>query len=216
MDWAAWHTGYDDPSSPLSARLRSVQGHLSDAITRAPAGLVSVVSLCAGQGRDVTGVLPSHPRRDDVRAVLVEADPRIAGVARRAAAASGLARVEVREADASVVPSFADALPADVLLLCGIFGNVSDDDVRQTVLAAPALCREGATVIWTQHRRAPDLTPRIRAWFTEAGFAEIAFDAVDTTALTSVGAARLGRAPDAARPQGPLFTFGSARRHGNR
>ena len=43
---------------------------------------------------------------------------------------------------------FADVLPADVLL-CGIFGNVSDRDIRRTVRAAPALCRAGATVIWT-------------------------------------------------------------------
>jgi len=215
MDWAAWHAGYDDPSSSLSARLRSVQTHLADAITQAPAGRIGLVSLCAGQGRDVIGVLPSHPRRRDVHAVLLEADARIAGVARHAAAASGLSQVEVREADASVVPSFADALPADVLLLCGIFGNVSDDDIRRAVLAAPALCREGATVLWTRHRRPPDLTPRIRAWFTEGGFDELAFDAVDTTALTSVGVARLGRAPGTVRPPSRLFTFGSARPHGN-
>lgn len=33
---------------------------------------------------------------------------------------AGLSQVEVREADASLVAGFADALPADVLLLCGI------------------------------------------------------------------------------------------------
>ena len=82
---------------------------------------------------------------------------------------------------------FADALPADVLLLCGIFGNVSDRDINRTVQAAPALCRAGATVIWTRHRRPPDLTPRIRQWFADSGFAEIAFDALGTGVLTSVG-----------------------------
>jgi hypothetical protein len=111
-------------------------------------------------------VLPDHPRRDDVRAVLVESDGRIAGPAREAAAARDLAQVEVRVADASLVAGFADALPADVLLLCGIFGNVSDRDIERTVRAAPALCRTGATVIWTRHRRPPDLTPQVRAWFT--------------------------------------------------
>jgi hypothetical protein len=73
-DWVAWHGAYEDPSSSLSARLRRVRYHLSGALDRAPAGPVSVVSLCAGQGRDVIGVLPGHPRRDDVRAVLIEAD----------------------------------------------------------------------------------------------------------------------------------------------
>ena len=46
----------------------------------------------------------------------------------------------MRQADAGRAASFADALPADVLLLCGIFGNVSDSDIERTVAAAPALC----------------------------------------------------------------------------
>jgi hypothetical protein len=209
-DWVAWHGAYEDPSSSLSARLRRVRYHLSGAIYRAPAGPVSVVSLCAGQGRDVIGVLPGHPRRDDVRAVLVEADATNAALARRAAADAGLAQVDVREGDASLVASFADALPAGVLLLCGIFGNVSDLDIQRTVEAAPTLCRPGATVIWTRHRRAPDLTPQVRGWFAASGFEEIAFDALATDALTGVGVNRLRRAaPAASPPDGPLFTFGT-------
>ena len=210
MDWVAWHAAYDDPSSSLSARLNRVRSHVSAAIDHAPAGRVRLVSLCAGQGHDVIGVLPRHPRRDDVRAVLVEADVRNAGLARRAAAEQGLSQVEVRQADAGLAASFADALPADVLLLCGIFGNVSDRDIRRTVQAAPALCRPGATVIWTRHRRMPDLTPQIRAWFAESGFEEIAFDALETSALTGVGVNRLCRAAADRPPGHRLFTFLSA------
>ena len=206
-DWVAWHAAYDDPSSPLSARLRRVRSHVSDAIDRAPAGQVSLVSLCAGQGHDVIGVLPRHPRRSDVRAILVEADARNVGLARQAAVAQGLSQVEVRQADAGVVGSFADALPADVLLLCGIFGNVSDRDIRRTVQAAPALCRAGATVIWTRHRRPPDLTPQLRAWFAESGFDEIAFDPLETSALTGVGVSRLRRTPAETLPDHRLFAF---------
>jgi Putative methyltransferase len=207
MDWAAWHTAYDDPSSSLSARLQRVRLLLSEAIDRAPAGPVRLVSLCAGQGRDVIAVLPGHPRRDDVGAVLVESDPRSAEAARRATAQAGLTQVEVREADASTVATFADALPADVLLLCGIFGNVSDEDIRRTVAASAAMCTAGATVIWTRHRRPPDLTPQIRGWFADSGFDELAFDPLDTSTLTGVGANRLRRAGTAGLPGGPLFTF---------
>jgi Putative methyltransferase len=208
-DWVAWHAAYDDPASSLSARLQRVRSHLSQAIDRVPAGPVQLVSLCAGQGRDVIGVLPDHPRRGDVRAVLVESDAVNVGLARRAAAAA-LAQVEVREADASTAASYADVLPADVLLMCGIFGNVSDRDIERTVTAAADLCKVGATVIWTRHRRSPDLTPRIRAWFTGSGFDEIAFDALDTSALTGVGVNRLRRARAARLPVGALFTFRSA------
>ena len=209
-DWVAWHQAYEDPSSSLSARLRRVRFHLSQAIDRASAGPVRLVSLCAGQGHDVIGVLPGHPRRDDVRAVLVEYDAGNAGVARRAAERAGLSQVEVRQADASVTASYADALPACVLLLCGIFGNVGEPDIQRTIEAAPAMCTPGATVIWTRHRRDPDLTPQIRGWFAGGGFDEIAFEALGTTGLTGVGVHRLRHAAAAPLPAGPLFAFGSS------
>jgi Putative methyltransferase len=214
-DWARWHDAYEDPASPLSIRLALVQRHLSDALAAAPPGPVRLVSLCAGQGRDVIGVLPDHPRRDDVTALLIEFDPRNARHAAARAAHAGLANVTIREADAGVAANYSDALPARVLLLCGIFGNVADEDISRVVAAAPAMCAPGGTVIWTRHRRAPDLTPRLRDWFAAAGFTEVAFEAPDPPLTISVGVHRLpdgarGRA-DVARPrQERLFTFGTA------
>ena len=67
------------------------------------------------------------------------------------------------------------AVPADLVIACGVFGNISDRDVEATVRAMPSLCSQGGTVIWTRHRYAPDLTPAIRRWFAEVGFAEQAF-----------------------------------------
>ena len=209
MDWEAWHAAYDDPSSPLAARLRRVRLWLSEAIDRARPGPVRLVSLCAGQGRDVIGVLPGHPRRDDVRAVLVEANPRLAEAARSAAGQAGLAQVEVREADAAVVANFADALPADVLLLCGIFGNVSEQDIKRTIAASAAMCTPDATVIWTRHRLPPDLTPQVRAWFVASGFEELAFDAPESSTMIGLGTNRLRRAATAGLPSRPLFSFRS-------
>lgn len=214
-DWVEWHLAYEDPSSGLSARLRSVRRHLARAIDETPTGPpVRLVSLCAGQGHDVIGVLADHPRRDEVTALLVEADSRNAALARSRAAAAGLTRLEVREGDASRPAEFADALPADVLLLCGIFGNVSDEDIERIAKAAPALCSAGATVIWTRHRRSPDLTPRIRGWFTDAGFDNVAFDDLEVAASggLGVGVGQLRREPpaDAGLPASPLFTFRDA------
>jgi Putative methyltransferase len=212
-DWVSWHDAYEDPASGLSTRLALVQAHLSAALATAPAGPIRLVSLCAGQGRDVIGVLPGHPRRDDVSALLVELDPVNARVASDGAAAAGLTGVTVREADAGVVATYADALPADVLMLCGIFGNVSDEDIRQTATAAAAMCAPAGTVIWTRHRRPPDLTGQIRSWFSAAGFDELAFDEPATETLTGVGVCRQ---PVAAQPTateaallrgGRLFTF---------
>jgi hypothetical protein len=207
VDWVAWHEAYDDPESGLSARLNLVKQHVAQAIDQVAPGPIRLVSLCAGQGRDVIETLPDHPRRGDVSAVLVEADAANVAWARDAASAAGRPRVEVRQIDASQPAGYADALPADVLLLCGIFGNVSVADTQRTIAAAPALCAPGATVIWTRHRREPDLTPQIRAWFTGAGFEELAFGSPESSPQTGVGAAVLRHAGGAVLPEGPLFRF---------
>lgn len=213
QDWVAWHSSYDDPASPLRARLDHVTFHLRRTLNEAAPGPIRLLSLCAGQGRDVLEVLPGHPRERDVVALLVEADNQNADLARRAAADAGLSQVRVREADAGVVASFADALPVDVLLLAGIFGNVCNADIKRTIDAAPAFCALGATVIWTRHRRPPDLTGFMLAWFASAGFEEVAFDELDSQYLATVGVHRLARRSAGRLPATgqPLFRFGSHR-----
>jgi hypothetical protein len=193
-DWVAWHEPYDEPGSPLHRRLAIVQRRLRDTLDAQPPGPVSLVSMCAGQGRDVIGVLGDHPRRDDVDALLVELDADNAAFATRTARDAGLTRVRVATRDASDTAAYVGAVPANVVLACGIFGNVSDDDVAHTVATLPSLCAPGATVIWTRHRIAPDLTPSIRRWFGDAGFEEVAFDGLVDT-WVAVGTHRLVAAP---------------------
>jgi hypothetical protein len=119
-DWVEWHRDYDDPGSLLSRRGELVQGHLRGELERAPAGDVRLISLCAGQGRDVIGVLTGHPRRDDVRARLVELDERNVALARQAAQAAGLHGVEVLQADAGITDACVGAVPAQIVVACGI------------------------------------------------------------------------------------------------
>ena len=73
--------------APLARRLATVQGMIGAALDSAPPGPISLISLCAGDGRDVLGVLPGHPRCADVRGRLVELDPELAERARERAAA---------------------------------------------------------------------------------------------------------------------------------
>jgi hypothetical protein len=192
--WVRWHDAYDDPTSNLSRRLIVVQQHVRAALDAAPEGPVTILSLCAGQGRDVLEVLRAHPRRADASARLVELDPRNARVARETAAGVDALSVEIVEADAGLIDSSLGAAPADLLLLVGIFGNVPVADIERTVSAVPMLCRRGGTTIWTRSRRPPDLTPTIRAWFSRAGCEEIAFVA-PADALFSVGVERFVGVP---------------------
>jgi len=205
-DWVQWHRDYDDPGSLLSQRGKRVQGHLRAELDHAPAGDIRLISLCAGQGRDVIGVLADHPRRDNVRARLVELDERNVAVARQAAQAAGLAGVEVLQADAGITDVCVGAVPAQIVMVCGVFGNITASDVQATVAALPSLCAPGALVLWTRHRVPPDLTPAIRSWFGDAGFLEEAFDVSDD-GFMSVGAHRLTGEPAALRSGQRLFTF---------
>ena len=193
-DWWAWHEPYDDPTSPLTRRLRLVQRRIRDALDQAPPGPVRAVSACAGQGRDLLGVLADHPRRHDVTARLVELDPRNVAVAQATLDRLDLPGVAVVAGDAGSTDSYAGTVPADLVLACGIFGNVTDDDVRRTVAGLPALCAPNATVIWTRHRLPPDLTGPIREWFAAERFDEVGFDTVDDGPL-SVGTHRFAGAP---------------------
>jgi hypothetical protein len=106
----------------------------------APAGDLRLISLCAGQGRDVIGVLAGHPRRHEVRARLVELDDRNVAVAQQAARAAALDGVETLQADAGTTGACVGAVPAQIVIMCGIFGNITASDIQATVAALPSLC----------------------------------------------------------------------------
>ena len=169
-DWYTWHHDYDEPGSALARRLAAVQEQIRTALDAAPPGRLHAVSLCAGQGRDLIGALARHPRRDDVSARLVELDSRNVAAARAAAEAAGLPLVEVVTGDAALTDHYAGMVPAYLVLVCGVFGNMTDDDVRRTIGYCTQLCAHGGTVVWTRGRWEPDLVPQICDWFADRGF----------------------------------------------
>ena len=205
-DWRAWHAAYDDPDSPLAQRLALVQLHIDRWLDASSPRPVHVTSICAGQGRDLIDVLSQRPDAGRVTATLVESDSGLVAAARAAVAEAALASVEVRCADAGAGATYRDVPRADLLIACGVLGNISDADVRNVVVSASQLCAAGASVIWTRTRRAPDLTAQVRAWFEEAGYVEEAFEA-PRDQLFSVGVHRLV-APPAPKQEGlHLFRF---------
>jgi hypothetical protein len=204
VDWAAWHERYAQPDSVQSRRLPVVQAHIH-AFLDGRAAPARAISMCAGDGRDLLGVLEVSPG-SRVRARLVELDPDLAARARERARLEAHGEVEVVTADAGVTDAYAGAVPADLVLVCGVLGNVPDEDAERTVRALPQLCAAGATVVWTRHRRSPDLTPQFRTWFAEAGFREVAFDSPGPDSY-SVGVHRLDGRPLPLERGRRLFTF---------
>jgi hypothetical protein len=205
-DWVAWHRQYEDPSSGLTWRLGVIQEQVRQALEELPSGPIRVISLCAGQGRDLIGALAGHDRRADVTARLVELDPHNTDVAHQLAQNAGLDGIEIVTGDASTTSAYEGSVPAQIILACGVFGNITDADVQNTVSNLACLAAPGATVLWTRHRHPPDHTPHIRYWFADAGFEEVSFEVFPAGAQT-VGVHRLVGLPKPFQAGVKLFEF---------
>jgi hypothetical protein len=207
-DWVDWHRAYGDPASSLARRLAVVRRFVAEALELVRAPQPRVLGLCAGDGRDVIPVVADMNASERPSVVLVEQDAALARRAVDAAAAARLDSVEVRIGDASDPRTFEDVTPVDLLLLCGILGNITDEDVRHLIAVVPRFLCPAGCVIWTRGASDPDARPQVRAWFRSAGFEELAFD--DAPELFGVGLSRLSNTPDARAappPRTPLFTF---------
>jgi Putative methyltransferase len=204
-DWLSWHDHYDQPDSSLAQRLAAVQQQIRAALDAAPPGPVKVVSVCAGQGRDLLGVLADHPRRADVTARLVELDDRIAAAARRGAASAGLTNVEVVTGDAALTDQYAGMVPADLVLMCGVFGNMTDADVERTIGYCTQLCAQDGIVVWTRGRWEPDLVPQVCAWYEDRGFERLWLS--EPGLGYGAGVHRLTGAPEPLERNARMFAF---------
>lgn len=166
-DYVRWHDEYDQPGSRLWFRGLVVEHLLAAAFDAAEPGPITLVSMCAGQGRDVATVVARHRRGGDVRGRLVELDPHNAAVARELVGGSA---IEVVEGDAGSSDAYAGVGPADVVLACGVFGNIDDAAIERTISFLPRLCAPGAVVLWTRYPDPPDIVSRIEGWLRAAGF----------------------------------------------
>ena len=205
-DYVAFHDQYDDPRSGLYLRLLAVQDLIGAVLDEAPPGPVRVISMCAGQGRDLIGVARRHRRGRDLTGLLVEAEPRNVAAARDAITRDDLGGLTVTQGDAGQAAAYSGAVPADLVLACGIFGNISHQDIERTIGFLPALCAPGATVLWTRHPEPAALLDKIQDWFAGAGFRPGPL-VLPPGNLFSVGSARLTGTPPPFRPGEQLFTF---------
>src|ERR1035437_761009 len=170
-------------------------------------GSMQALSACSGDGRDILGVLSERDDADRVRATLIKVNPRIAESARGIVAAAKLTAIEVRMADAGNTDAYVGAVPADLVILVGIFGNISDEDLERTIHAAPQFCRPGANLLWSRGRVHSDRNDAVRAWFAEAGFAELDYATRDSGRRPALGAMRYDGELQPLIPGSQLFRF---------
>lgn len=176
MDWKNWHERYEI-SLPLQERLTAVQAQIIIAISKVGAKPVQVVSICAGDGRDLIGSLNVLGNKTTVCATLIESNAELVAKGQTAIDHFCLAhQVAFRCADATQPATYLGIPPAHVVILSGVFGNLKENDVLRLIVSLQNLCCRGASVIWTRNLNEFDdgetATQTIRKSFVEADFKE--------------------------------------------
>ena len=178
-DWKKWHALYNDSNSGLAKRLRIVRDSISNSLPDIAEDRFQIIDICSGDGRDLLDVLTHYPAKDRVHSYLVELDERLAEESKRTAKELNLRNVTIVNGDASLLSIYENVPRADLVLLCGVFGNISGDDIRNTIEALPQISKQGTKVIWTRHLRQPEVVPVIQNLFVANGFSEVSVKTTD-------------------------------------
>ena len=132
-------------------RLTAVQEHLCECLDEAAPGPIRILSICAGDGRDVIGAVRSHRRRKDVAAWLVELNSQSVELGKGYSVNAGLERsLKFINDDATTYATYKGIGPADIVLICGVWGHVPVNEKSMLVRAVSTLCKPGGAVIWTR------------------------------------------------------------------
>jgi 2-polyprenyl-3-methyl-5-hydroxy-6-metoxy-1,4-benzoquinol methylase len=149
VNWSGWpELAYERPK--YRERLRVVQEQIAQCLDEAPHTPLRILSMCAGDGRDVIGVLQSDCQRREVEAYLLELNGQSVTAGIKRAKASGLENViRFIHADATAYSTYRDLAPFDIVLVCGVWGHVPAQDRAKLIRALASFCKPGASVIWT-------------------------------------------------------------------
>lgn len=174
-DWFEWHDLYKTEPK-LQQRLQIVQEYISNSLAASPPGAIRVISICAGDGRDLLETLASHPRTKDVYARLVELDPKLVERGRATIESLGLTQqIEFINGDATISSNYVEAVPADIVIVCGVFGNLADEaELNRLLRNLSFLCKQGTFVIWTRgHKNGIAYSETVRRFLRESGLRKL-------------------------------------------
>ena len=183
--------------------------YISYSLDASPPGIIRVVSVCAGDGRDLLGTLENHPRAKDVHARLVELNPLLVERGRATIESLGLAKqIELINGDATIADNYVGAVPADIVIVCGVFGNLADEaELNRLLTNLSFLSKQGAFVLWTRgHSNGIPYSETVRKFLRSAGFEEVNFK-LTATGDMGVGIHRYSGENVAAPKEQQLFAF---------
>ncbi len=108
--------------------------------------------------------------------------------------------------DASSTDAYRGAVPARLVLVVGVFGNLAVEDIERATGFPARMCAPGGTLVWSRNRKVPDVFPRVCGWLEKRGI-ERGWES-GPEASQGVGVHRFtGGAPDPLPPGERMFTF---------
>jgi hypothetical protein len=175
-DWYEWHDLYKTEPR-LQQRLEIVREFIAYSLNASSDGAIRIVSVCAGDGRDLLGTLENHPRRNDVSARLVELNPQLVERGRATIESLSLAKqIEFINGDAAIASNYVGAVPADIVIVCGVFGNLTEGELNRLLDNLSFLSKPGAFVIWTRgHSNGIPYSENVRKILRVSGLEEVNF-----------------------------------------
>ena len=175
IDWKGWHAIYDRPSG-ANSRLLAVQNAVSECLTLLPAGPVKLLSIFAGDGRDIIPVVAESVRRNEVNCQFIEINEALVRAGRQRAEEHGMSdKMQFKCADATSAQSYTGSVPVDCVLASGVFGNLLPEDVLRCIKALTGMLKTGGFLVWTRSRCAGSGElgiARIQAALQDQGFVE--------------------------------------------
>ena len=178
MDWFEWHSVYDNPNISLKIRLAVIADFLKFAWENLPREL-RILSICAGQAREIEKAV-SEGNLDHRSGIdLLDLSEANLAIAVRRLAPLSKGTVTSHVCDAGHSSSYEGHVPANCLVIVGVFSNLSLAHAQRLVARLPQFCSPGAYVIWTRKRDDTDSAGNLRAAFGIAQFRLVRFALVD-------------------------------------
>ncbi len=121
----------------------------------------------------------------------------------------GLAKqIEIINGDATLATNYVGAVPADIVIVCGVFGNLAEEaELNRLLDNLSFLSKPGAFVIWTRgHSNGIPYSDNVRKILSASGFEEVNFKLTGTGDM-GVGLHRYLGENFAAPKEQRLFVF---------
>jgi len=173
--WTEWHEeAYNDINSLPYQRTEIVKDLINKYLSEIDKNIV-VISIGAGQSRDILPVLIGRKDNDRITTYLIDTDIECLNYAKNYAKDNNIINVHIVDMDGSLVKNYKDIPKADLIIFCGMMTQKNTDEVKNLANNIKLICNEDAQIIWSRHGYDGDYSTPFRNVFNENSYKELDF-----------------------------------------